>query len=196
MGGCDIVACDDNKVGLGFANAFIKLIETSDTSELITTKLRRNSRCFLVTKHDQRPNHYQMLCSHLHYIGSDIVSDIPPGARLNDKEVMLRMNQLKDIFLPESSYLFLRMGSGFKNGIYNIRKKIALHFKLLSPGCSVDTFLPYKEVTRIKDFISSCRKGDTSLFDCLQHSNHAELISTSSKTSLNECPQEDVLNHL
>ena len=55
--GPEILACDGTKVGLGFANAFVKSIESLEDCNIIPTRLRRNDRCYIVTPPRREPKY-------------------------------------------------------------------------------------------------------------------------------------------
>ena len=56
-----MLACDRTKVGLGFANAFIKPIEVLEGSNNIPTGLRWNDQCYIVTPPRTEPKIYEMV---------------------------------------------------------------------------------------------------------------------------------------
>ena len=54
----EMLAFDGTKVGLGFANAFAKPIESLEDSSMIPTRLRRTDRCYIVTPPRTEPRIY------------------------------------------------------------------------------------------------------------------------------------------
>ena len=60
---CDILACDRTKLDVGFRNAFADPIETPEETNVISTKLRRHDRYFIVPADKSQPMFFQTLIS-------------------------------------------------------------------------------------------------------------------------------------
>ena len=105
--GPEILACDGTKVGLGFANAFVKPIEVLDGYNIIPTRLRRNNQCYIVTPPRTEPKIYKMMRTLLRYVSLMIFNRICSADKLAEDLLLVRTNQVKDL-LPAASLDFFK----------------------------------------------------------------------------------------
>ena len=198
--GCDILACDETKLGVNFSNAFVDPIELSNDMMAIPTEMRANDRCFIVTSDKSHPSFFQSLRSHLRVICKAVQDD---NSMLNKVAFLEKTNVLKDIIPEQSKKLFTQMESG--EGLTFVeRKKIAKHFMHLSYNSSVNTIIPLEEADNITNFLSNCQVGYSDLSTVVIFTNHqhkfnkeiAELISTSAMASPQGIPSSEVISHL
>lgn len=198
--GPEMLACDGTKVGLGFANAFVKPIEILEDSNIIPTRLRRNDRCYIVTPPRTEPKIYEMARTHLRYVSLMILNRICSADKLADDLLLARTNQLKDLLPAASLDLFKRMLCSDTS--ISERQKMSWHFKELSYDCSLDTIIPLFITNRLLKFVADCKDQKLSTLNCLSFANEfydinrgvADLIGISVKSHC--LPPNDILDHL
>ena len=162
--GQEMLACDGTKVGLGFANAFVKPIESLEDSNIIPTRLRWNGRCYIVTPPRTEPKIYEMGRTHLCYVSLMILNQICSADKLAEDLLLERTYQLKKLLPAASIDLFKRML--YSDISLTQRRKMSWHFKELSYDCSLDTIIPLFITNRLLKFVADCKDQKLSALNC------------------------------
>ena len=198
--GPEMLACDGTKVGLGFANAFVKPIKILEDSNIIPTRLRWNDHCYIVTPPRTEPKIYKMVRTHLGYVSLMILNRICSADKLADDLLLTRTNQLKDLLPGTSLDLFKRMLCSDTS--ISERQKMSWHFKELSYDCSLDTIILLFITNRLLKFRADFKDQKLSTLNCPSFANEfyginrgvADLIGVSVKSHC--LPPNNILDHL
>ena len=191
-----LLACDGTKLGIGFKNAFVKPIESSEKDEVVQSRLKRLDRCFIFNTPEHPPSYYRKARDDLESCCRTILDGKAEDAYFIDmcNDVITKINVYSQCCFARMTGLSGTCASG---------EKIALakFFLLLSADASIDTTVPFRHCNEINDLVEGIKGGTFTVTDVRVFCYRAkyfcpelsEVILQSMLSSTTRFPSEDVI---